>query len=113
MCDCNADDFTARATQEGEVRRLRIEGNCTCPTTGFTLTLEPDNPGIVPQPEEVIVRLIESAPALGGDALTPTPVTYATEVGVEAARVVIRRADAEPLTVPITEAKPDDGYGGL
>lgn len=103
---------------EGEFRRLRVAGTCTCPTTGFELTLEPDNPGVVPQPEEVVLRLVTSEPVSGGDALTATPVAYETEVGEEALRVIIRRNGAESLVVPISEesgngySDPDDVRSG-
>lgn len=111
MCDCAAEDFSATARSEGDVRRLLVEGTCTCPTSGFTLTLEPDNPGIVPQPQDVVLRLRETSPDVGADVLTPTPASYEAEISLEAVRVVIRRSGAEPLTVPIVEAEDADDYG--
>ena len=109
MCDCSEDDFRARATGSGETRTLTVDGTCSCPQTGYTLRLEPANPGIVPHPEEVVLALVEDAPQIGGDMITPTPVHYETEIGPEAAKVVIRHSTGA-MTIPI-EAASNGGYG--
>jgi hypothetical protein len=102
MCDCSPDGFTAIATQEGSARMLRVAGECTCPQSGYTLTLAWANPGIVPHPEEVVLELRAMPPATGADVLTPTRVQFDAEIGEAAERVVIRRSDQDTLTLPIT-----------
>jgi hypothetical protein len=82
---------------------LHVDGTGECPTTGYSLKLEADNPGAAPHPEHVVLRLVERRPDVGEDVITPTPVSYVAEIGSEASRVVIRVPDAEPLSIPIAE----------
>jgi hypothetical protein len=108
VCECDGKDFSARAETAGEVRTLTVEGECTCPEAGFTLALEPDNPGIVPQPSEVILRLEPTPPTGGAEVMTLTPVEYVTRIGDEVERVVIRLPDGREPLVLLIEAP--DGY---
>jgi len=110
MCDCSEDAFRAQATGSGEARTLTVDGECSCPTTGYTLSLEPTNPGIVPHPEDVVLELVETAPQIGGDMITPTPVHYETQIGPEAQQVVIRHSGGS-MTIPIVEAPDGGSYG--
>src|SRR5207247_1938162 len=58
----------------------------------------------VPDPEEVVLRLVEHPPEVGEEVITPTRVSYDAAIGREPARVVIRVAGAEPLSIPIGAA---------
>jgi hypothetical protein len=79
-----------------------------CPRAGYTLELEPANPGINPDPTEVVLGLVINAPDVGPTVMTATPVRYETTVGPEAERVVIRVPDQRTLTISIV----DDGRYG-
>jgi hypothetical protein len=96
VCQCDEKDFSARESESGGVRTLTVEGDCTCPEAGFTLTLEPDNPGIVPQPSDVVLRLEAMPPDSGAEVMTLTSVRYVTRIGDEAERVVIRLPGDQP-----------------
>jgi hypothetical protein len=102
-CRCEESSFRATAIEREGRRTLHVNGACECPTTGYALKLEADNPGVVPHPEDVVLRLAEQRPDVGEDAITPTQVSYVAEIGYDASRVVIRVPDAEPLSIPITE----------
>jgi hypothetical protein len=105
VCQCDDRDFSARAVDSGGARTLTVEGECTCPEAGFTLSLEPDNPGIVPQPQEVVLRLEATPPAAGAEVMTLTLLRYVTRIGDEAERVIIRLPDEQSdLVLPIIDA---------
>jgi uncharacterized linocin/CFP29 family protein len=106
MADCRfvESTFGATATERDGRRMLHVEGTSECPTTGYSLELEADDPGVVPDPEAVVLRLVEHPPEVGEEVITPTRVSYDAEIGREPARVVIRVADAEPLSIPIAGA---------
>jgi hypothetical protein len=105
MCECQAADFRASARGSGPERTLEVTGACTCPQSGVRLTLEFDNPGIVPHPEDVVLRLVVAAPQAGADVLTQTPVkTLRARVGPVPKRVEIRLPDAPGLSIPIIDS---------
>ena len=99
MCQCDGNDFSARAQTSGDTRTLTVEGECFCSRAGFRLELEPDNPGIVPQPKDVVLRLNPIAPEQGADVMTLTPLTYITRIGEEAERVIIRLPEGQEAIV--------------
>lgn len=93
MCECDEKDFEATVRETGQGRQLSVRGTCTCPETGYELKLEPDNPGIVPHPEEVVLKLVTVSPEAGEETMTVTPVQeFKTLIGLEAESVVIRHA---------------------
>jgi hypothetical protein len=102
-CRCAESSFGATAIAREGRRTLHVDGACECRTTGYSLKLEADNPGAVPHPEDVVLRLVERRPDVGEEVITPTQVSYVAEIGYEASRVVIRVQDAEPLSIPIKE----------
>jgi hypothetical protein len=102
-CRCEESSFGVTAIEREGRRTLHVGGACECPTTGYSLKLEADNPGAVPHPEDVVLRLVERCPDVGEEVITPTQVSYVAEIGYEASRVVIRVPDAEPLSIPIEE----------
>jgi hypothetical protein len=108
-CTCTSDDFAATATRTDGKRTLRVEGRCECPRTGYRLRLEPGNPGIDPQPQEVVLQLVETSPDFAATVMTPTEVDpYETEIGDEAERVEIRVPGGTGFSLPIEES----GGGG-
>jgi hypothetical protein len=96
LCQCDERDFSARATESGGARTVTVDGECTCPEAGFTLALEPANPGIVPQPQDVVLRLEATPPDAGAEVMTLTPLRYVSRIGDEAERVIIRLPDDQP-----------------
>jgi hypothetical protein len=108
VCECVEDDFSARASGELRARQLVVEGTCVCPRAGHTLRLEPGNPGINPDPTELVLRLVIDAPEVGPTVMTRTPVRYEATVGPERERVVIRVPDQPAITLPIIGD--GDGY---
>jgi hypothetical protein len=109
MCGCKENDFSARADEADGRRMLHVEGSCICPRAGYSLALEPGNPGINPDPTEVVLQLVVTPPEFGADVLTRTPVEYRAEIKPEAERVVVRLPDGEGLTIPIRDGR--NGYG--
>ena len=108
-CTCTSDDFSAIATRTDGKRTLRVEGTCECPRTGYRLQLEPGNPGTVPQPDEVVLQLVEISPDFGATVMTPTDVEpYEAEIGDEAERVEIDVLGGSRISLPIEES----GGGG-
>jgi hypothetical protein len=95
------DDFFARAHGESGARRLVVEGSCMCPRAGHTLSLERGNPGINPDPTEVVLRLVIDVPEVGPTVMTRTPIRYETRIGPEPERVIILVPDQSALTLPI------------
>ncbi|MFD5554468.1 hypothetical protein ACFWIA_11590 [Streptomyces sp. NPDC127068] len=102
-CELTTDDFTALATlHSGGRRRVTVTGHLSCPSTGFTLRLEPGNPGTPPQPNELVLRIVEEEP--DGSVLpvlTETEASGYFEVTPEVDTVVIRNLD---LRVPVKDA---------
>jgi hypothetical protein len=110
VCDCEENDFSARASQENGRRMLRVEGSCMCPRAGYALALEPGNPGVNPDPAEVVLQLVVTPPEFGPDVMTRTPVRYEAAITPEAERVVVRIPDQKGLMIPIRGG--GDAYGG-
>jgi len=104
MCECAEADFRATASGSGSERILNVRGTCTCPQSGVQLTLEFDNPGIVPHPEDVVLRLVTKEPEAGADVMTRTPVAFRAKVGPVPKRVVIRVPGGAGLSVPIADS---------
>jgi len=108
-CTCTSDDFSATATRNDGKRTLRVQGRCECPRTGYRLHLQLYNPGIDPQPEEVVLELVETSPDFGATVITPTEVEpYEAEIKDEAERVEIRVVGGTGISLPIE----DSGGGG-
>jgi hypothetical protein len=73
-----AHDFTVEVHRDGKERlSYTVRGSVTCPTTGWTVTLSPDNEGIIDQPELAVLRL-DAEPPSGTviDVITEVPVEY-------------------------------------
>ena len=99
-CDWDTDSFTATASYTGENRLIRVRGTGTCPQGGYQARLEADNPGINPQPNELVLRIQEDAPELGTDALTPISIDDVVDASDQVDTVVIRALE---LRLPVSE----------
>lgn len=86
---------------EGPV--LRIQGSCTCTSTGHRVSLEPDNEGIVDDPDIQVFRVRVEEPAAGGSAMTEESISYNGPADPRASKVVIRVPEGEPVTVEIQD----------
>ena len=94
-CTWDPSTFTATAIYTGENRLIKVEGSGTCPTTGWTHELEEDNPGINPDPTELVVRIRSTPPEVGGDAITQATVEGFFEVEQGVNSVVVRALDLQ------------------
>ncbi|MFF2020224.1 hypothetical protein ACFVW2_00220 [Streptomyces sp. NPDC058171] len=102
-CELTTDDFTAVATlHSGGRRRVTVTGHLSCPSTGFALSLAKGNPGINPQPNELVLRIVEKEPDDPvNPVITETEASGYFEVTPEVDTVVIRNLD---LRVPVKDA---------
>ena len=89
-CTWDINAFSAQAVYTGENRLVRVQGEGVCPKGGFSVTLVHVNPGIVPVPHQLMLGLVETAPDIGPDSLTPTPVDEVFEVSQVVTEVGIR-----------------------
>ena len=93
-CTWDPSTFSAWAIYTGETpRMIGVAGSGRCRTTGWTHELEEDNPGIVPDPSELVLRIRSTEPAVGGDAFED--VTVESFFESSARRVVIRGLDLD------------------
>ncbi|MFG2984526.1 hypothetical protein ACGFYQ_25245 [Streptomyces sp. NPDC048258] len=105
QCELTAENFTAVATLLSDGRRkVTVKGRLSCPSTGFKLRLDYGNPGVNPQPNELVLKIVEKKP----DGVVP-PVLTETEVSSddddfmvkpEVDTVVIRNLD---IIVPVKD----------
>ncbi|WP_243057133.1 hypothetical protein [Nocardioides sp. SR21] len=100
LCAWPASDFSAVAIYTGENRLVRVQGRGSCPQTGFSVTLEAVNPGIVPEPHRLHLGLVEKAPANGGYQITDVEIDATFDVSQEVTEVAIRGVGAIPVQEP-------------
>lgn len=75
---------------------LHVAGRCGFPSGSMTWTLEPDNEGIVDDPELAVLRFTVHTPEVGTDDFVERDVTWSGDVGPDVKRVQIRGdADVE------------------
>ncbi|MEU4272793.1 hypothetical protein [Streptomyces sp. NPDC026092] len=101
QCTLKEENFTAVASlHSGGRRRVTVTGRLTCPTTGFGLRLELDNPGVNPQPNELVLKVVEDEPSgVVQPVLTETDVSDYFPVKPEVDTVIIRNLG---IKVPVT-----------
>jgi hypothetical protein len=99
-CEWNARDFSAVAAYTGENRLVRVQGHGSCPSTGFSVTLEAVNPGTVPEPHRLHLGLVEKPPAVGEDTITDVPIDEFFDVSQEVTEVAIRGVGTVPVQEP-------------
>ncbi|MFI1927168.1 MULTISPECIES: hypothetical protein [unclassified Streptomyces] len=92
QCQLTAENFAAVATlHSGGRRRVTVTGRLSCPTAGFKLRLDLDNAGVNPQPNELVLKVIEEKPSgVVPPVLTETDVSDYFPVKPEVDTVVIR-----------------------
>jgi hypothetical protein len=93
-----AHDFTLAVQAGPDGVRYEVEGIVTCPTRGWSVTLEADNEGIIPRPEVAALRLRARAPDSGAEVITDVPVLFEATDDARLERVVIRLGDG--VTTP-------------
>lgn len=75
---------------------LYVAGRCGFPSGSMTWTLEPDNEGMVDDPELVVLRFTVETPEVGTDDFVERDVTWSGDAGPGVKRVQIRGdADVE------------------
>ena len=90
-CNWDASTFSATAIHTGENRKVSVNGSGTCPTAGWSHALEADNPGINPNPAELVLRIRSTPP--GGivpQVLTDAVVQRDFDVRQDVSVVVLR-----------------------
>ena len=100
VCTCPKDAFQANGEPTGENLLVRIIGDCNCPSARIRLSLEPANPGINPQENEICLQLVEHGDGPVEVAPVSTPVEYMQVVEMKAEWVSIRH-DGQDLRFPI------------
>ncbi|MFD3946388.1 hypothetical protein [Streptomyces sp. NPDC058579] len=100
QCTLKEENFTAVASlHSGGRRRVTVTGRLTCPTPGFTLRLELDNPGVNPQPNELVLKVVEVEPSEDVTlVLTETEVSDYFPVKPEVDTVIIRNLG---ISIPV------------
>ena len=83
--------------------RLRIHGLCTCTREGHTVTLEPDNEGIIDDPAVQVFRVRVQEPDFGPDVMTDEPIHYDGPADEPATKVLIRLPDASQVSVDVQD----------
>ncbi|MFF9013789.1 hypothetical protein ACF09C_12590 [Streptomyces sp. NPDC014870] len=102
QCTLKEENFTAVASlHSGGRRRVTVTGRLTCPSTDFRLRLEPENPGINPQPNELVLKVVEEEPTgTVLPVLTETEVSDYFPVSPEVDTVVIRNLG---ISIPVKD----------
>ena len=92
-CTWDPSTFSAMAIYTGENRIIRVDGSGTCRTGGWVHALEADNPGINPDPTELVLRIVSTPPEFGPDVITEVTVQGFFEAEQSVSAVVIRALD--------------------
>ncbi|MGW7460904.1 hypothetical protein [Streptomyces sp. NPDC054797] len=104
QCSGTNDDFTAEVTYGDDRRRVTIDGTLSCPRPAFELALDHGNPGINPDPKELVLVLVETEPTgTVIQVVTETKVHGEFTVKPEVERVRIQNLD---LTLPLDQKRP-------
>ncbi|MGR4882194.1 hypothetical protein ACIPUC_22745 [Streptomyces sp. LARHCF249] len=104
QCSGSEQHFTAVVSHEGygageDGRLVTIDGTLSCPLPEFQLGLERDNPGINPDPEILVLKLVETRPTgTVAQVVTETKVHGEFRIDSRVERVWIRNLD---VTVPL------------
>ncbi|MFF8271610.1 hypothetical protein ACF059_30130 [Streptomyces sp. NPDC016562] len=105
QCSGTNDDFTAEVTYEDDRRRVTIDGTLSCPRPAFELTLDHGNPGINPDPKELVLRLVEKPPTgTHIEVVTETKVHGEFAIKPEVERVRIENLD---VTLSLDQKRPE------
>lgn len=65
--------FAVTSDEEG---RYTIEGTVDTTESGWTVELDPDNEGVVPDPKRAVFRLTATPPEIGQPVITEVPVRH-------------------------------------
>jgi hypothetical protein len=92
MTDLIAHDFIATETSRDEHKvAYQVRGQVTCPTTGFSIELEPINEGVVPTPDSALLGMKVTVPAgTVHETVTEVDVIYDGEDELELQHVNLR-----------------------
>lgn len=98
QCRPDATSIEARAVASGANRQVRVTGTLTCPAPGYQVTLEHTNPGINPDPDSVVLRLVEvPPPGIVPQVETSTLLDHIIDAPLQATRVAIRNVGVFPI----------------
>lgn len=81
---------------------LHVSGTCRLESSGFTVRLEPDNEGVVDDPELFVLKLVVTSPAIHDAQHVEREVTWQDNVGAGIRRVRISGVSTE-IPVRIVE----------
>ncbi|MFG2989991.1 hypothetical protein ACGFZK_12010 [Streptomyces sp. NPDC048257] len=85
QCELKSENFTAVAALRSDGRRkVTVTGRLSCPSAGFKLRLETDNPGFNPKPNVLVLKVVEEEP----DGVV-VPVVTETEVSQDSSDFLV------------------------
>jgi len=87
---------------------LHVTGTCSLPSGSISITLEPDNEGIIDDPEFYVLRLRVEVPPGGTTDYVERDVHWEGDVGPDIRRVTIRIPDSPDVTIEVTIAQMRD-----
>jgi hypothetical protein len=98
VCKCKENAWNATLNKmPPDPPRLRVEGTCTCPTTGFGISLLRAEPQGI-NPDVLLLDLKIVPPQMSHDTITDYPLTYSEEARRNYTHVTIRECN---LTIPV------------
>ena len=101
---CQCEGWSAVAHRDEGVRMLTVTATCTCNSGGHRLELEPSNPGINPQPDEVVLALrVEEPTGPSTTDMPQVPLSYSTAIGDEDRVVLIHVPDGNGERIEIRD----------
>lgn len=81
---------------------LYVSGTCCLESSAITVRLEPDNEGIVDDPELLVLRLVVTTPAIHDARYVEREVTWQDNVGAGIKRVRINGVSVEiPVKIAV------------
>lgn len=93
--------FAIHNDMPGSDKELRVWGKCQAPRPGYELSLEEDNPGINPNPDHFVLKLVVKEPTvLSPEVITETKVEELHRENFDERTTVIVRG-AEPGSIKI------------
>ena len=103
MCRCFDWDAWYDRMPGADEGILRVAGSCEVSSSSIQLALEPDNEGVVDDPELFVLRLAVDKPDIGDTMVATKPISGEWDApGIK--RVSIRVPNSEPVTVSVRDA---------
>lgn len=89
-CTWGLEDFSVTVVDEGPPRRIRVQGKGVCPESGYSVGLEAVDPGMYPDPAQLVLGLVELASPIRTEVLSPVVIDQIFKVPQAVVEVAIR-----------------------